>query len=79
MLHVREVIQEGHVSTVNEQTESGRQYLSDKQMCVTRNTAYFGRTFFRFHLHQNNQIYIYIIHMLQSKTQQFFYFVLKTS
>jgi hypothetical protein len=39
-LNVWGVIREGRVNTVNEQTESGSQYLSEKQMGVTRNTAY---------------------------------------
>jgi len=55
---VWEVIREGRVNTVNERTESGSRYLSDKQMRFTRNTGYFGRTFLRFNLHQNNQSYL---------------------
>jgi len=54
-LCVWEVIREGHINTVNERTDSGSRYLSDKQMRFTRNTAYFGRTFLRFNLHQNNK------------------------
>ena len=47
-LSVWGVIREGCVNTVNERTESGSRYLSDKQMRGRRNTTYFERIFLRF-------------------------------